>query len=70
VRAEAVKAEITAKKAEEMSAKASTEEVRAIREHEKSETVIVKNKVEQGEAAVYAAARSWEREVAEKQKTW
>jgi hypothetical protein len=66
VRQEAAKAEEISKKAEEASVKASSEEVRAIREHEKSETTIVKNKVEQGEAAVYAAAHAWEREVAEK----
>lgn len=46
VRQEQIKSEEATKKAEEISIKASSEEVRAIREHEKSETKIVKNKIE------------------------
>ena len=53
-----------------MSVKATKEEVRSIKEQEKSEKVIIKNKIEKGEAAVIAAAGTWERQVAEKQKTW
>jgi len=66
VREQEIRIEESKKKAEEMSVKATQEEVRSIKEEEKSEKVVVKNKVEKGEAAVLAAAGTWERQVAQK----
>jgi hypothetical protein len=70
VKQQEIKTEVAKKKAEEMSIKATKEEIKSIKEEEKSSKTVVRNKVEKSESAVLAAAGTWERNVAEKQKTW